>query len=115
MLRPARGGGRGAHAVVDLREHRLDRAKQRLARRVERDAAPRSVKEREAELLFQQLDLLSDRAVRQVQFSGRGAPVREPRNGTEGGRVWSGRRIAFGIVLVGIAEQNVQRRSIPSP
>jgi hypothetical protein len=78
-----RGRGR-LHAVVHLRQRRRRVAQQRLAGRVQVDAAAAAVEQRKAEAALDLADLLADRAVRQVQRFGGGAQVLQLRHGDEG-------------------------------
>src|SRR5262249_35610983 len=86
VLGAGRRRGRSALALFQLRQRWLHRAQQRGTGGVQHHAAATPVKQRKAQLLLQQLDLLADGAVRQVQFLGRGAQVGQRRHGAEGGQ-----------------------------
>ena len=68
-----------------MRERALHAAQQRLAGRIEHDATPAALEQREAQTLLEAADLLAHRAVRQVQHVGGGAKVLELGNRAEGG------------------------------
>ncbi|MNV81327.1 hypothetical protein D3C71_1749870 [compost metagenome] len=59
-------------------------AQQRGARAVQDDAAPAALKQRKAQLFLQPLDLLADRAVRQVQPLSRRPQILQFGDGAEG-------------------------------
>jgi len=69
-----------------LRQRALHAAQQRLAGRVQHDAPPTPLEQLEAEMLFQALDLLADRTVREVHHFRRGAQVLQLGNAAEGGK-----------------------------
>ena len=77
-----RGGG--AHTVIELRQSGLHRLQQCGTRGIEHHAAATPVEQREAELLFQALDLLADGAVGEMQFVSRRAQVGKLRDGAKG-------------------------------
>ena len=109
----ARGGRRRAHAVVELRQRRLDRAQQRLAGRVEHETPAAAIEQREADLLLEQLDLLAERAVRQVQLIGCGAQVGQARDDAKDGQGLQRQAHERGRHLVRIATQSGQNKSLP--
>ncbi len=86
LLFVARRRRRSPQSIVELRQRRLHRAQQRSARGVEHDAAAAAIEQRKTDLLFEQLDLLADGAVRQVQGVGGRAQVGAACDGTKGGQ-----------------------------
>lgn len=79
-------GLRGLHALGQAVQRNIHCALRRSAGGVQHQAAPAAIEAAEAELLFQQLDLLAHGAVRVVQSIGRCAQIPQARSGTKSGQ-----------------------------
>ena len=77
---------RGQHTFGQAVQRRLHGLLQRRASGIQHQAAAPAIEQQQAELFFQQLDLLADGAVREVQFFSRRAQVLQPRDGAESGQ-----------------------------
>jgi len=86
LMGSRRGGCRGTQAVVDLVQRGFHRTQQRGTGGVEHDALCTAIEQLHAELRLELAQLLTDGAVRQVQFFGRGAQVAGARDGAESGQ-----------------------------
>ena len=83
VVAAAGGRGGGAHAVIELRQRGFNRLQQCGTRGIQHHAAAAPVEQREAELLFQALDLLADGAVGEMQLVSRRAQIGELRDGAK--------------------------------
>src|SRR5690242_10684852 len=107
----ARGSRRGFHAVVELVQRSLHASQQRLPCRIEQHAASATLEKIEAQLLLQSADLLTDRAMRQVQDLSGGAEILQLRDGAKSGQRVE-RETCHGC-LVSAPYQYGQNKSIP--